>query len=831
MLLFLAVALLSAGALAYEVLLTRLFSIVQWHHYAYMVISIALLGYGASGALLAVVGDRLRCHLGAAFAAGAALFAVSAVTSFAVAERLPFNALAVIWEPRQLLFLPILYTLFALPFFGAATCIGLALAAFPERVGRIYRYDLIGAAAGAIGLMLALFVLFPDTALRLVALLGLLAAALGISLRESGAIRKGRAAACSAAAIAACAALPPSWTALHLSEYKGLSQALLVPGAKVLAEDSSPLGLLTVVSSPTIPLRHAPGLSLYNATEPPAQLGVFTDGDGLTAITAFDGRREPLNYLDSTPTALPYHLLEKPEVLILGAGGGTDILLALLHGATTIDAVEINPQLVRLVAERFAAFAGHLYERPGVRVHVAEARSFVAGRRDRYDVIKIPLLDSFAAAAAGTHSLSESYVYTIEAFEQYLDHLRPGGYLAITRWLKLPPRDSLRLFATAVSALERRGIGEPGRHLALVRSWNTTTLLVKNGPLTGEDAAAIRRFAEERAFDLGFLRGMSREEANRFNVLDQHYFFDSAVALLGPQRKEFLRHYKFDVAPTTDDRPYFFDFFKWQALPELLERRTLGGAALLDWGYAVLVATLAQASVLALVLILTPLLWLGRHRPQAAAAALARWRIALYFVAIGLAFLFVEIASIQRFVLFLGHPVYAIPVVLCAFLFFAGLGSGIAPKSPCRLEALRARSPQSAPIRISAADRLFRCFVRVRYPPLALAIAGIGTAALLHLVVALPLFRWLMPLPSALKIAVSLVLIAPLAFFMGMPFPLALVRVAAARSALVPWAWGINGCSSVLSAILAILLAMSLGFSAVLLIAIGLYVVAAATLC
>src|SRR6266511_73893 len=700
--LFLAVALVSAGALAYEVLLTRLFSIVQWHHHAYMVISIALLGYGASGAFLALVGEALRRHLSAAFAAGAVLFAVSAVASFAVAERLPFNPLAVIWEPRQLLFLFVLYALFALPFFGAGTSIGLALAAFPERVGRTYRYDLIGAAAGAIGLMLALFVLFPDTALRLVALLGLLAAALAISLRESGAIRKGRAAACAVAGIAACAALPPSWTTLHLSEYKGLSQALLVPGAKVLAEDSSPLGLLTVVSSPTIPLRHAPGLSLYNATEPPAQLGVFTDGDELTAITAFDGR--PLDYLDSTLTALPYHLVEKPEVLILGAGGGSDILLALMRGAPVIDAVELNPQLVRLVAERFAAFAGHLFERPGVRVHVAEARSFVAGRRDRYDVIQIPLLDSFAAAAAGTHSLSESYVYTIEAFGQYLDHLRPSGYLAITRWLKLPPRDSLRLFATAVSALERRGIGEPGRHLALVRSWNTTTLLVKNGPLTGEDAAAIRRFAEERAFDLGFLRGMSREEANRFNILDQHYFFDSAVALLGPQRKEFLRAYKFDVAPTSDDRPYFFDFFKWQTLPELLERRTVGGAALLDWGYAVLVATLVQASVLALVLILTPLLWLGRHRPQAAAAALARWQIAVYFLAIGFAFLFVEIASIQRFVLFLGHPVYAIPVVLCAFLFFAGLGSGFAPRLTARLDALQGLSAPGVLIRFTGGD-------------------------------------------------------------------------------------------------------------------------------
>jgi spermidine synthase len=824
----LAVALVSAGALAYEVLLTRLFSIVQWHHYAYMVISIALLGYGASGAFLALAGEALRRHLGAAFAAGAALFAVSAVLSFAVAERLPFNPLAVIWEPRQLLFLPILYALFALPFFGAATCIGLALAAFPHRVGRIYRYDLMGAAAGAIGLMLALFVVFPDAALRLVALMGLLAATLAISLRDSGAIRKSRAAACSVAAVAACAALPPSWTALHLSEYKGLSQALLVPGAQVLVEDSSPLGLLTVVSSPTVPLRHAPGLSLNNATEPPAQLGVFTDGDGLTAITAFDGRREPLAYLDFTPAALPYHLLEKPDVLILGAGGGADILLALLHGAATIDAVELNPQLVRLVAERFSAFAGHLYERPGVRVHVAEARSFVAGGRNRYDVIQIPLLDSFAAAAAGTHSLSESYVYTIEAFEQYLDRLRPGGYLAITRWLKLPPRDSLRLFATAVSALERRGIGEPGRHLALVRSWNTATLLVKNGRLSDQDTARVRRFADERAFDLAFLPGMARAEANRFNILDQADFFDGAVALLGPERDAFLRDYKFDIAPTTDNRPYFFDFFKWRALPELLERRALGGAALLDWGYLVLAATLIQAAALALLLILAPLLWLGRERREPAAADLARWRVALYFLAIGLAFLFIEIASIQRFVLFLGHPVYAIPVVLCGFLFFAGLGSGIAPTLTARLEALRARSPQRPSI--GAADRLLRCFLHVRHPALALAVAGIGTAALMHLVLALPLFRWLMPLPDALKIAVSLALIAPLAFFMGMPFPLALARVAATRAALVPWAWGINGCASVLSAILAILLAMSLGFNAVVVIAIALYVVAAATL-
>ena len=190
MLPLLAVALVSAGALAFEVLLTRLFSIIQWHHFAYMVISIALLGYGASGAFLAVTGNRLRRHVGAAFAAGAILFAASTVASFAVAERLPFNALAVIWEPRQLLYLLVLYLLFALPFFCAATYIGFALVAFPERIGRTYRYDLVGASTGAIGLMLALIVLFPDVALKVVAIFGFLAAALAISVRETGVVRK-----------------------------------------------------------------------------------------------------------------------------------------------------------------------------------------------------------------------------------------------------------------------------------------------------------------------------------------------------------------------------------------------------------------------------------------------------------------------------------------------------------------------------------------------------------------------------------------------------------------------------------------------------------------
>jgi spermidine synthase len=652
-----AIALISAALLAYEVLLTRLFSIIQWHHFAYMVISIALLGYGASGTFLAFAQERLRPRFTSVFGVCAGLFAVSAVAAFAVAQRLPLNALAVVWEPRQLFFFLALYALFTVPFACGATCVGLALATFPKEIGRVYRSDLMGAGSGALGVMPGLMVLSPPQVLLAIAVLGFAAASLA-SLREDTTGRKWRAGVYLMVGVAAVVA-SPSWVSLRLSEYKGLSQALLVPGAEVLAERSTPLGLLTVVSSSAIPFRHVPGLSLNSPIEPPSQLGVFTDGDGLSAITAFDGRIERLAYLDYTTAALPYHLVERPRVLILGAGGGADVLLALYHAAAQVEAVELDPEFVRLVKQTYADFAGHLYDRAEVSVIVAEARGFVAGSGERYDLIELPLVDSFATAA-GTLGLAESYIYTVEAIEAYLRHLRPGGYLAITRWLKLPPRDSLKLFATALEALARNGTGEPAQQLALLRSWTTTTLLVKNGPLEEREIARMRNFAEARSFDLAYYPGMQRSEADRFNILEQPYFFDGATALVGSDRNGFLDRYKFNLTPATDNRPYFFDFFKWRALPELLARRASGGAALLDWGYPILVATLVQAAALSLLLILMPL-WFRRGDPVA-----GRWRVGVYFLAIGLAYLFVEIASIQRFILFLSHPLYATSVVLCS---------------------------------------------------------------------------------------------------------------------------------------------------------------------
>jgi hypothetical protein len=419
----------------------------------------------------------------------------------------------------------------------------------------------------------------------------------------------------------------------------------------------------------------------------------------------------------------------------------------------------------------------------------------------------VALLDSFSASSAGLYALSENYLYTVEALQDALRHLEPGGLLAITRWVALPPRDAIKLFGAAVQALQRSGVADPGSQLALVRSWQTSTLLVRNGVFGAGEIAAIKAFCAERSFDVAFYPGMRADEANRYDVVERPDLFDAATALLGPGSDEFLRSYKFHVAPATDDRPHFFHFFKWRSLPELLSLKEQGGLPLLEWGYPVLVATLAQAVLASLLLIAVPAAWVtwaGAGRDGRAPVAGSRGRVLVYFTAIGFAFMFIEIAFIQKFVLFLSHPLYAVAVVLFAFLLFAGVGS-------------------------AASKRLQeRAASKLRYPLVAL-VAAIGLAAALCLTLLPWLFEHAMGLNDPVRIVISIVLIAPLAFCMGMPFPLGLARVEAADARLVPWAWGINGCASVTGAVLATLLAIHVGFTAVIVAALVLYAVAAAS--
>lgn len=790
----LSIALISAAAISYEILLMRLISIIQWHHFAYMIISLALLGYGASGTFLTIARKWVLRRFAASYIFFALLFGITSIASFAGAQLVPFNALEIIWDAREPAKLTLMYLILFVPFFFAASAIGLAFMRFREQIGRIYLFDLFGAGVGAIAIVTLLRLTPPTLCLGVICAAGVAAAAIASLDRALG--RRKRLAELLAVAAIGVIVL---WSALPLklkpSEYKGLSKALLLPGAQIIREESHPLGLVTVVESPKVPFRHAPGLSPLSRAEIPSQLGVFIDADSLTAITEFSGSRADMDFFDSFTQALPYHLIESPDVLVLGSGGGMDVVAALSEGAKSVDAVELNPAVAKLVTDTYAPVLGDVFDREGIRQFVDEARGFVQRTDSRYDIVQLSLLDSFSASSAGLYALSESYLYTVEALERYMRILEPGGVISITRWLKIPPRDSLKLFATAVDALSSMGIDEPSKRLALIRSWRTATLLMKSGDLSAEEIEGIKKFSEERAFDVAFYPGMQESEANRFNVLERPYLYEGALSLLGEDRPEFTDRYKYDVRPATDDRPYFFNFFRWSALPEILRLRGAGGASLMEWGYPVLIATLVQAIVLGIVLIILPLRSLrgvvGRHGTKLGVVA--------YFSLLGLAFLFLEIAFIQKFILFLSHPTYAIAVILSSFLIFAGIGSGISHLVIRRTDLSSAKLILISVICIAAISLIY--------------------------VLALPhLFDSLIGLGNVTKIFISAALIAPLALFMGMPFPVGLGLAGRTEPSLIPWAWGINGCASVISPIIATILAIHMGFTAVVIAAAACYI-------
>lgn len=844
-----ALLLVSAGALAYQVVLVRAFAIGQWHHFAYMVISIALLGFGASGTLLAALARRNHkfeisssgdvqpgrreneaqargrqndarpngWHSAARgagwFALSSTAFALALPASFWLAQKIPFDPYLLVWDRRQLLYLGGYYLVLFVPFFAAATAIGLALVAESEQCPRLYFYNLAGSGAGA-ALAVGLLMIAPVER----ALLGVSALAEGgavLALLDAAApfasSRARRVAV--AAGIAAMAALtllfaarPP---AVRLSPYKGLSYALQLPAARVVAARSSALGRVDVVTSPAI--RIAPGLSLVTPgkASPPPQLGLFVEAESAGAVTAFDGDTRKIAFVDWMTTAAPYYARQdSPQrVCVLGAGGGAALLLALRHGAQHVDAVELDANVIELMRGPLGEASGALYDRPEVRVHRAEARAYVEAAGESWDVIDVSLVDSFAASVGGVGAVGENYLYTREALQTFLRRLRPGGVLAITRWVRMPPRDELKLFATAIAALERMG-QRPAERLALVRSWATATLLVKREPFTAAEIAALRAWADERLFDTAYLPGITPGEGNCFNVLERDFYAEGVAALLsgGARRERFFRDYAFYIEPATDDRPYFFHFFRWRALPLMLSTLGASWVPFVEWGYLILVATLAQAALLSALLIALPLMVLRRRAAEKESAGLqprdrgARWRVFLYFLALGLGYLFVEMALIQRLVFLLANPIYAVAVVLAGLLLVSGLGSGWAAtrlKQDCPAAHLACRA--------------------------ALVVAVVAALYAFGLRAALaPLLAW----PLAARLGVALAAMLPLAA-MGMPFPLALHRLGRTQAELLPWAWAVNGCASVVATPLATLLALGAGLSAALAAAAACYVAAA----
>ena len=758
----LTILLCSLASLAFEVCLTRIFSISLWYHFAFMIISIAMLGLAASGAALAIfprlkMVDRIGGY--------SLLLGIAIPVSYLVANRVPFDPIQLAWDKGQLLNIGLLYLVLAMPFFCGGLVVATAFSVQSARAGLLYGADLLGAGLGSLGIMLLLGLMAPERCVFILSLAPLLAACLygGTRLRA-------------AALLCGCLSLflfvrQPDLAGLRMSPYKGLPSALRFPGARTLKSYVSPFARVDTFESPAV--RFAPGLSLRWLEALPRQTGLAVDGGDISAITAINDRHA-LGFLDYLPSALPYVIGNRERVLVLDPKGGLQVLVARRSGAGKIVTVESNPALVQVIRNDWQAFTGDIY---GGTSFTGLGRSWLSGRGEYFDIIDISLM---GAEPSGLFGIAEDYRFTVEAFKEYLGHLRKGGLLSVNLYIIPPPRTELRLLATMVSAMEELGIREPARHLAVVRSWGTLCLLVKQAPLTAGDIGRIKGFAEERWFDLVHYPGIGIGETNRYVKMPSDDYFQAVAALLATDRRaRFMADYPFDIAPVRDDGPFFHYFLKPGRIGEVYRLMGKKWQFFLEEGFIV-PAVFIQVALLSGLLLLLPLLT-GKGRRQEISRG--RWLLP-YFAFLGCGFMFVETALIQRIILPLENPSFAVATVLAALLVSSGAGSLLSQ----RFASLQ--GPATA-----AVIALLVCLYSLSLPAASAILAP-----------------WELPV----KIGAVFLLFIPLGLLMGIPFPTGLRTLGEANPLLIPWAWVINGCCSVLAPILAIMLATLTGFTAVL---------------
>ncbi len=767
------VFLLSAALLSFEVILVRLFAIETFSHLTYMAVGLALLGFAASGTILVLFRDAVAGVERRLLDTLVVLSPLVLLAAPVLAQTPRYDPTQLLWDRGQWIALALVYGSLSLPFLVGGGAIVLALRLCGDRLGRIYAWNMAGAGVGTLLSMPVLALLRPDGALAATALPASLAAALVLLAGRRS--RVGWIATGGILAIAVLATWSPP-RRLSIIDFKALPQVEMYPDARRVREAWDATGWVVAVRAPA--LRHAPGLSLGFRGELPTQTALFVDGESAGAVSAGSGGGAGAGFLAWLPSSAAYAVGRPEAVLVLGSAGGTEVLNALAHGAGAVTAVELVGPLMKLATE-LADLEGGADSDPRVRLLRGDARSFTARTGDRFDRVILPPAGVFNATAAGVLSSGQDFLNTVEGYRSYLEILSPGGVLSITRWLRTPPRDNVKVILTAAEALAAMGVTDLGRRLVFVRSWATGTLLVKPDGFTEEEVAGIRRFAGERYFDVDWPPAEGPAEV--FNAIDRPAFEEAARAVTRGREAmtTFTQAFWFDVTAPTDDRPYFGRFLPLRAIPSVLRDGPGQWLPVAEWGTLAVVATLIQSGALAVILMGLPVL--ARLRPRAS-GRLPMGRIAAYFFAIGLGYLFVEIAAIQRLGLVLGHPVYATAATLGALLVFSGVGSAL--------------SDRIEPARVGHV-----CVV-VAAVGVVLAVLASGTGSLMAL-----------PLPVRAGTALGLVTVAGL--LMGAPFPLGLRRLALAEDG-VAWAWAANGVASVMAAALATLISMELGIQALL---------------
>ena len=787
--LYAGIALISAATLLFELVLTRLFALVEWYHFAFLSVSVALLGYASSGTILSLI-PRARRSLPTILGI---VYPLSIVGCYLLINRVPFDSYQLAWNPRQILYLLIYYVGLVVPFAISGLIVAYWLALEPAQSNTLYAANLVGSALGSLSLLILLPALGGEGTVMVSAALGALGATLILYGASHAPDIPRRAASCLTLCLAGMGLLlgllRPSWLDAHLSPYKSLSQALRASDARLSFRRWNAYSRVDVVESAQI--HSAPGLSLKYKGQLPPQYALTLDGDNLSPISRRN-TEEDVAFLSYLPVGLAFRLRPQASALILQPRGGLDVSVALHLGARRVVAVEDNPLVAQVVRDTYGTFVGRLYEDPRVTLLLADGRSALQRGEERFDVIVLSLADSYHPISAGSYSLSENYLYTVEGLTRALHRLSEGGLLVLTRWFQDPPSESLRAGALVVAALERLGVGKPAQHLLAFRSWSTVTLLASPSPLGREDIELFRAYCADMGYDLIYCPGIQPEEANRYNILPQPLDYEAFQQLLdGEDRRALYKAQPYDVSPPTDNHPFFGHHFRWRQIPGIISQlgktwQPFGGS-----GFLLVLALLGVALLAAGVLVILPLAW-APQRPQSVPHY---GRVLVYFAALGLGYLLVEMPLMQQFILYLGQPSLSFVIVLSALLLSSGVGSLLAGRARLRVA-------------------LGALIVGIAFYPFALRC----------------LFDLTMHAALAARTGIAILSLLPLGILMGVPFAGGMRQVGENAPGLIPWIWAINGSASVVSSLLATLIALSGGYHLVLALAACCYLAATVAL-
>ncbi len=761
----------STALLALEVLQVRIFSVMMWHHLAYMVITVALLGFGAAGAYVAIKGTGDETQVRDLAGVSGTAFGLSYVASFMILTRIPLDSFMANMA-LQGFYILLYYVFLVVPFFFGGLAITLVLSKFVEHIHKLYFTNLVGSALGCL-LVVPLLWVGGENGLLLGASLAVLGSVGLYATAKKRFVALGL-------GVVLLLLLPISQVLLPVrpAGSKAMGMALKAdPNLHFNSTQWDPIARIDSVSSPEFE-------KMPRYFNVPVDRIFMIDGDAFTMAMPL-GKTEhfrDIDILGKTLYASAYFFKDKPEAAVIGLGGGTDIMTALHFDAKKITGVEINQAMIDAARDYYQDFKYNPYEQPSVTIVREEGRSYLRRTQDTYDIIQMSGVDTWSALMTGAYVLSENYLYTMDAYHEYFDRLKPDGILSKMRWVFNPPRECLRIITQITKVLQERGVEDPSRHIIVLQQELFASVLAKKSPFTDMEVQKFRKIIEKNPqFTALYYPGM--KERNAYSR-----WFE---ALHDGLTDVFLEQYPYNIEPVDDDSPFFFKYYKWSSL---FQSRAHHGGGYLDAmtpiGFIILLLSLIQAVGLALAMIIIPLWMFKRKGLQVKGTA----GLIVFFSSLGLGFMFLEISLMQRFVLFVGHPTYAITTTLFALMVFAGIGSMIAGKLP--------GEPRKKLMAICGA---------------------IFVVSLIYMVGLGPLFQSLLGLPLTARIIIAVATIAPLGLLLGMPFPTGLKVVGEEQSRFVPWAWGINGAAGVTASVLSVMLAMATGFTFVLAVASLIY--------